>query len=106
MDAISYLEILDRAKTGLQVGKSDWDMEHIVLPVRELVKKHYLQWDKTNAIPQDDALIDRLFQAGMEFAENSGIYCITTGRVIKFSGDELEAGTAGHAAGTNHGKRR
>jgi len=88
----SYLDILDRAKTGQPVKKSDWDMDFVVLPVRELVKKYRLGWDKQHAIPEDDDLVDRLFQAGMELAVSSGIYCITTGRVITFSQEELVDG--------------
>jgi len=92
MDKNSYLDILDRAKNGPQVSKTDWDMEYIVQPVKQLVKKFELEWDKQNAIPEDNAQIDRLFQAGMELALSSGIYCITTSRVIKFTRNELEAG--------------
>ena len=85
----SYLDILDRAKTGQLVKKSDWDMDFVVLPVRLLVKKYKLEWDKQHTIPQDDDLVDRLFQAGMELAVSSGIYCMNTGRVITFSQEEL-----------------
>jgi len=88
----SYLDILDRAKTGQPVNKSDWDMDFIVLPVRNLVKKFRIEWDKQRAIPEDDQLVDRIFQAGLELAASSGIYCATTGRVIKFSKKELLGG--------------
>lgn len=88
----SYLDILDRAKTGQSVKKCDWDMDFVVLPVRRLVKKYRLKWDKQHAIPEDDDLVDRLFQAGMELASSSGIYCISTGRVITFSEEELIEG--------------
>jgi methylamine--corrinoid protein Co-methyltransferase len=88
----SYLEVLDRSKTGQEVSKETWDMDHIVLPVRNLVKKHNLTWDKAHAVPQDNDLIDRLFLAGMELALTSGIYCMNTGHIIKFSEDELRQG--------------
>jgi methylamine--corrinoid protein Co-methyltransferase len=88
----SYLDILDRAKTGQPVKKNDWDMDFVVLPVRQLVKKYHLEWDKQHAIPEDNDLVDRLFQAGMDLAASSGIYCIATGRVITFSQEELVDG--------------
>lgn len=88
----SYLDVLDRAKTGQPVSKSDWDMDFIVLPVRELVKKYHLDWDKQQVIPEDNQLVDRIFQAGLKLAASSGIYCITTGRVITFSQEELLEG--------------
>jgi len=88
----SYLDILDRTKTGQLVEKSDWDMDFVVLPVRQLVNKYRLGWDKQHAIPEDDDLLDRLFQAGLELAVSSGIYCVTTRRVITFSKEELLEG--------------
>jgi len=88
----SYLDILDRSKTGQLVEKSDWDMDFVVLPVRRLVKKYRLEWDRQHIIPEDDDLVDRIFRAGMELAASSGIYCITTRRVITFSEEELIEG--------------
>ena len=85
----SYLEIWKRSVTGKKVEKAVWDLEHIVLAVKRLVSEHGLTWDKKSALPQDSALIDRLFLAGLELAVSEGIYCITTGRVIKFSYDEI-----------------
>jgi len=90
----NYLDIIHRSKTGPEVSKQDWDMEHVVLPTMDLVKKYDLKWDRDVIIPEDNAMIDRIFQAGLELAESSGIYCITTGRVIQFSQDELLQGLA------------
>ena len=88
----SYLDILDRSKNGPLVSKSEWDMEYIVLPVRKLVKKYQLAWDQKQVIPEDEDLISRLFQAGMEMAVSAGIFCISTGRIIQFSQSEIEEG--------------
>jgi methylamine--corrinoid protein Co-methyltransferase len=71
------------------VEKSDWDLEHIVLPVKSLVGEYELTWDKQTVLPTDTSLVDRLFTAGLELAEMSGVYCISTGRVIRFSQDEI-----------------
>ena len=90
----SYLEIINRSKTGPEVSKKDWDMDHVVLPTMSLIKKYDLKWDRLEIIPEDNAMIDRIFQAGLELAESSGIYCISTGRVIQFSKDELIQGLA------------
>ncbi len=86
---IPYLEILDRAKNGVECKKNDWDMEHVVLPVMKLVKKYDLKWDKQQVVPRDTNLIDRVFQAGLELAVSSGVYCISTKRIIRFSEDEI-----------------
>lgn len=90
----SYLDILDRAKTGPQVKKSDWDLDHVVLPTKKIVKKYDIQWDKQRVVPDDPDLADRVFQAALELAEQIGVYCINTERVIKFSREELMQGMA------------
>ena len=85
----SYSEIWKRSITGRKVEKSDWDLEHIVYPVRRLVGEYELTWDKQTSIPTDISVVDRLFSAGLALAEMSGVYCIYTGRVIRFSQDEI-----------------
>lgn len=85
----SYSEIWKRSITSRQLEKSDWDLEHVVLPVRRLVGEYELTWDKQTAILLDSSMVDRLFAAGLELAEMSGVYCISTGRVIRFSQDEI-----------------
>lgn len=88
----SYLDILERAKTGPQVKKSDWDLEHVVIPTKQIVRKYDLRWDKHSVVPNDPDLADRVFQAALELATEVGVYCINTERVIKFSRDEIQQG--------------
>ncbi|HSM23264.1 MAG TPA: monomethylamine:corrinoid methyltransferase, partial [Anaerolineaceae bacterium] len=88
----SYLDILDRAKSGPQVKKNDWDLEHVVIPTKLIVRKYDLTWDKLSVVPNDPDLADRVFQAALELAEETGVYCINTERVIKFSREELLQG--------------
>jgi methylamine---corrinoid protein Co-methyltransferase len=91
---VSYLDILERSETGEAVSKDDWDFDHVVMPVRELVEKYALSWDKAVLVPADPDMADRVFQAGFELAVASGVYCIDTGRIIRFSRSELEEGLA------------
>ncbi|MHB8134622.1 MAG: monomethylamine:corrinoid methyltransferase [Anaerolineaceae bacterium] len=88
----SYFDVIDRSNSGPQVKKADWDMEHVVLPTRAVVKKYDLKWDKHSIVPHDPAMMDRLFDAALELAETTGVYCINTERVIQFSREELEEG--------------
>jgi len=88
----SYLDVLDRAKTGPQVKKSDWDLDHVVIPTKQMVKKYDIRWDKQIVVPNDPDLADRVFQAALELAEETGVYCINTERVIKFTREELQQG--------------
>lgn len=88
----NFMDIWDRTKTGQKLTRQEWDMERIVLPIKELVKKYDLAWDHQQIIPSDGAMLDRLFQAGLELAVFTGIYYMPTGRVISFSYDELIQG--------------
>lgn len=88
----SYLDILDRAKTGPQIKKNDWDLEHVVIPTKQIVRKYDLKWDKHSVIPTDPNLADRVFQAALDLAEETGVYCINTERAIKFTREELHQG--------------
>ncbi len=90
--ALNYLEIIERAQQGQPVKKEDWDFEQIALGTRELVKKYQLAWNRDAVVPFDPGLIDRVFQAGLELISKTGVYSLSTGRVIKFSQEELEEG--------------
>jgi methylamine--corrinoid protein Co-methyltransferase len=90
----SYLEILERARAGPQVSKDDWDLDYIVLPTKHLISKYQIDWNPNTLIPNDPGLADSIFAAALDLAANSGIYNISTGRVIQFDRDELEAGLA------------
>jgi methylamine---corrinoid protein Co-methyltransferase len=89
---ISFLDVLDRARSGPEVAKDSWDMDYIVLPLRQLVKKYQIAFDRNTVVPSDTGLADRIFEAALDLAANSGVYCPNTGRIIQFSRAEIEAG--------------
>ena len=45
-------------------------------------------------VPTDDALADRLFEAGLCLAEELGAFCVSTSRRIRFTRDEILAALA------------
>ncbi len=86
-----FLSVLDKADNGPYVEEKDWDRQYITHTVKGLVKKYDIAWDKSNvAVPYDDSLSDRLFEAGMELAIESGVYCIDTHRRMIWTREELE----------------
>jgi len=96
VDRERLLQVLDRAHTGPVCETFDWDTRVIPQTIKKHLDKYGLNktCDAANPINQDDALADRFFQAGMEAAEEIGLLCLDTHRVIKFSRAELEAGLA------------
>ncbi len=88
---ISYLDLIERFNHGPQVAKDQWDLEYVALPIRKLVKKYRLTWEPEQVVPDDADLADRVFQAALELANQSGAYSLSTGRTITFETGEIEA---------------
>jgi methylamine--corrinoid protein Co-methyltransferase len=84
------LSVLDKTESGPMVDENEWDLRYINHTIKGLVKKFDIQWEKGVMVPSDDALADRLFQAGMELAREVGLYCLETRRQMKWNQDELD----------------
>jgi methylamine--corrinoid protein Co-methyltransferase len=87
--SVTVFDVYDRAKTGPKVEEHDWDFKIIPQTAAALQKKYNIKMDKTTIIPEDKQLIDNLFNAGLDLLVECGIYCISTGRVIKYTRDEV-----------------
>ena len=86
------LEVLKRAETGPMIEEKDFERKLVAPTARRLVKEYGIQFDGQTIIPSDDDLADRLFQAGMDFAVEVGMYCQDTARRITWSRTEYEDG--------------
>lgn len=91
----SFLELCERSHTGPELSKDDWDIDNIVMKVRDKVESYSLDWDKQSIIPQDEKVLGKLFKAARELLVETGVYNMTTGRVIQFSAEEIDQGLAG-----------
>ena len=87
----SYLDLIERFNTGEAISKNDWDFDHIVMPVRSLLKKYQIRWDPDQPIPNDPEMADRLYQAAIELAYKAGCYSLNTGRFLNFEAGEIES---------------
>ena len=88
--APNFLEIVERGYTGERVSKDDWDVDYIAMKTRNIIRKHGLVMDKELITPTDDQLCKTIFQAGRELLLETGIYNMSTGRVIKLSAEEID----------------
>jgi len=90
------LDILDKMENGPIVEESQWDMFMVPDEVNRLLVEYDINLAGLGdtLVPQDDALADRLFEAGLALAERLGVYCISTSRQIKFSREEILAALA------------
>lgn len=92
MDVKKYLEICERSNTGTKISKDDWDMDYIVENVMELVEDYEFEWDKQVVIPEDEQLFSDMFKAAKELILKTGVYNMSTGRIIFFTEEEIDEG--------------
>ncbi|NQS92318.1 MAG: monomethylamine:corrinoid methyltransferase [Chloroflexi bacterium] len=91
MDYEILLDALDKAEKGPILDEKVWDAEIIGKNFRETLKKYDIKLDKDDPyVTADDALADRLWEAGMELAIKTGVFCIDTKRHMKWTKDDLE----------------
>jgi len=86
------LEVLHRAETGPIIEEADFERRLVAPTIKRLVEKYDLKFDGSTIVPSDDDLADRVFQAGLEFAAEVGMFCQDTSRRITWTRDELEEG--------------
>jgi methylamine--corrinoid protein Co-methyltransferase len=85
---IDFWDAAGQCETGEYMKEADFDRK-IALLANQIVKKYDIKFDPERVIPSDDDLADRMFQAGVELFLELGVYCKDTGRIIKFSLNEL-----------------
>ncbi len=88
-ERVGIFEAYHRAATGPRISEDEWDNEIIPGTLSKLKKKYNIKMDKKQIVPTDPELINNIFQAGLEMLTTTGVYCIDTGRVIKYTEDEI-----------------
>jgi methylamine---corrinoid protein Co-methyltransferase len=85
----SLLDIAERTQRGPKMEEKQWDMA-LYKKMTALVKRYDIKIPNDGAwFNMDDALVDRVFEAALEFMTDMGVYCITTNRIVKFSREEI-----------------
>jgi methylamine--corrinoid protein Co-methyltransferase len=86
---IDFLDVIDRTRTGERISEREYDMR-VFKKSQEYAKELHIKPDPETPVPDDDSLADELFEAGLKFALEIGGYCLDTGRVVRFSEEELK----------------
>lgn len=86
---VDFVEVIRRSESGSFIEERDFDIEVIFKTTRDLVKKYGIKYDRNQLITQDPEMADAAFQAGVDLAEQAGMLCIDTSRVINFTREEL-----------------
>src|SRR4030067_2620527 len=85
-----FLDVIDRSYNGPLVDEEEFDLKFVAGGVKRVLQKYAIKFNKDNIIQQDDALIDRAFDAGLDFLVECGVYNRSTGRLIKFTRAEIQ----------------
>jgi len=88
-----FLEILKRAEqTGPICEENEWNLKVIPMKISEKLREYGLNktYNKDNPIPSDDGLADDFWKAGFELAVDTGVLCMDSRRIIKFTESELK----------------
>jgi len=89
-NATRLLDVLDRMEAGPLIQEEDYDMRLIPETMTHLQQKYDLSLPADGPIVSaDDALADRLFEAGLEMAETIGILCQDSGRRMMWTRNEI-----------------
>ncbi len=83
-----HFEMMERADQGPRVREGEFD-KSIFPRLKELIEKYQIKYDRSKPIPDDDAMADRLFAAGMEYAVEKGLWVLNTQKVVHFSEAEI-----------------
>ena len=91
---MTVFESYERARKGPKVDEAVWNFELIPQTAKRLKEKYGIQMDKSVMVPTDPDMMNRLYKAGLEMLVECGVYCIDTGRVIKWTEEEILLGLA------------
>ncbi len=87
---ITFLDVMEKALTGKPVLPRDYELRIYSKNLREKVKEYDIKYDGEELVPADNGLAKDVFNAAFEFFVETGAYCVDTGRVIKFSEEEVK----------------
>lgn len=85
---VSFWEVIDRALNKGELCSSDKFDMRVFTVITDLVKKYGIRYNPKEPVGDGDTA-DRVFQAGVEAYTQLGTYCYDTGRIIKFSKEEI-----------------
>ena len=78
---MDFLEIVERSHTGEAVSKNDWDLDHVAMPIRDIVEDFDLNYEKGEVLAFDEDMLRRFYAAGRQLAIETGVYNQNTGRL-------------------------
>ncbi len=79
----------ERARSGDYVDQKTFDMRHVSRRIRELEREYDISYDPGCPVPDDPSLAKAVYEAGLRFAEETGLFLVDENRVARFSRSEI-----------------
>ncbi|MDP3063622.1 MAG: monomethylamine:corrinoid methyltransferase [Chloroflexota bacterium] len=92
------LEVDERSQKGRKVEENSWNMG-LFRKMNELATRYGICVPSDCSFFEDDGVVERVFQAAVDFLAEQGVYCVTTGRVIQLARQEVIEGVRESPAG-------
>jgi methylamine--corrinoid protein Co-methyltransferase len=83
-------EIMERSKTGPYIEEKDFLPKRFTPTLRKLIKAYEIKYDPATPLPADDAMADRIWQAGWDLFREVGVYNTNSHRIITVSDQEIK----------------
>jgi len=87
--AVSFSEVVRRAETGPMVTEKDFNLG-MSKKIAELCKEYDIRYNREEVVPTNDSLADDVWKAGFKLFLDTGVYYMSTKRVVKFSEEEVK----------------
>lgn len=84
------LDVIDRSYDGPLVDEKDFELNHVANGVARVIREYDIRFNREHIIQRDDSLLDRLYEAALDFFVNCGVYNTNTRRRITFTRAEVE----------------
>lgn len=86
---ISLLEVAERSQKGPRIEEKEWNLS-LFRKMTQLTRDYDICCPPDAPFfNTDDSVLQRAFQAAVDFLVDMGVYCISTNRVIKFTEEEI-----------------
>ncbi len=83
------VDILDRMENGSVTSEKDFDMKFVAAKIKDLVAEYELHFNGTDLVNSSDDMADRCYAAGLDLAVSAGVLCVSNGRRLTWSRQEV-----------------
>ncbi|MFX1285583.1 MAG: monomethylamine:corrinoid methyltransferase [Promethearchaeota archaeon] len=83
-------EVLDRAQNGPVCLEKDFDLKFLVPELRRIIKEYDIHFDPQTPVPEDNTLVDNLWDAAKDLYLTVGTLVTDTHRRVLFTEEEVK----------------